>query len=169
MEISRLNETKRPDVAILCKILKTRTSFVLFRIPVKGRRIVLDGLKSQHMLEGKANPRKPLSFLNIQLRNISFEDTGSLDLLLHCHGLPDGPDWVLCRGEKLHREDRGTEEFEWVHVKQYRSANGHQVYSYEYYVPWSISLLIENYPTKWTQSWPLLLWQQAPHRSNGRH
>ena len=92
MEISRLNETKRPDVAILCKILKTRTSVVLFRIPVKGRRIVLDGLKSQHMLEGKANPRKPLSFLNIQLRNISSEDTGSLDLLLHCHGLPDGPD-----------------------------------------------------------------------------
>ena len=169
MEISRLNETKRPDVAILCKILKTRTSFVWFKIPVKGRRIVLDGLKSQHMLEGKANPRKPLSFLNIQLRNISFEDTGSLDLLLHRHGLPDGPDWVLCRGEKLHREDRGAEEFEWVHVKQYRSANGHQVYSYKYYVPWSISLLIENYPTKWMQSWPLLLWQQAPHRSNGRH
>ena len=52
MEISRLNETKRPDVAILCKILDWEQICLLSEFQVRGNRVVVDGLKSARLLEG---------------------------------------------------------------------------------------------------------------------
>ena len=52
MEISRLNETKRPDVAILCKIFNWEQICLESEFPVRGNRVVLDGLKSARLLEG---------------------------------------------------------------------------------------------------------------------
>ena len=53
MEISRLNETKRPDVAILCKIFFDWEQICLLsEFQVRGNRVVVDGLKSARLLEG---------------------------------------------------------------------------------------------------------------------
>ena len=90
------------------------------------------------------------------------ENPRTLVLVLHRHGLWDGPDHVLCWGEKLHRKTWRSSKFELLHVQQHGSSNDDQVDC-----PSINCLNLQQFQI--LQNRPLLLWQQTHDWDDGRH
>ena len=90
------------------------------------------------------------------------ENPRTLVLVLHRDGLWDGPDHVLCWGEKLHRKTWRSSKFELLHVQQHGSSNDDQVD-----FPSINCLNCQQFQI--LQNRPLLLWQQTHDWEDGRH